>query len=81
MAWYINTSVLVESTGVGEWWQKTYTPSDKVPVSGIYRCTGCKREVTSNAGEPFPPQNRHQHCTSDGLIRWKLNVRTNTEGE
>lgn len=81
MSWHISASALTESNGTGEHWQKTYGPSDKVPVSGIYLCTGCKREITSNAGDPFPAQNKHQHSSLQGPIRWKLNVRTNTEGE
>jgi hypothetical protein len=81
MSWYVSGSKLVESTGEQEWWTKVYGPSQKVPVSGIYRCIGCGREVTSNEGDPFPPQNHHQHNALQGDIRWKLNVRTNTEGK
>lgn len=81
MSWHISTSTLVAGDGAREHWQKTYGPSDTVPVSGIYRCTGCKREITSNAGDPFPAQNKHQHSSSQGAIRWKLNVRTNTDGD
>jgi hypothetical protein len=81
MSWYIKSSVLVESDGDKAWWKNEYRPSDTVPVSGIYRCMGCKREITSNENEPFPPQNHHQHTTSQGSIRWKLNVRTNTQGD
>ncbi len=81
MSWYIDASSLVKSDGSKDWWKTTYKPKDKVPVSGIYRCVGCDREITSNDGDPFPPQNHHQHTTAQGEIRWKLNVRTNTKGE
>ncbi|MGY2292154.1 protein L [Pseudomonas sp. SDO528_S397] len=81
MSWWIDSSVLAKSDGNKTWWTKTYGPSDKVPVSGIYRCTGCKKEVTSNADDPFPPQNHHQHSAAQGAVSWKLNVRTNTTGE
>lgn len=27
-----------------EWWTNTYNPADTVPVSGIYRCKGCKEK-------------------------------------
>jgi hypothetical protein len=81
MAWRTSSSVLVNSDGKKEWWTKEYGPADKVPVSGIYRCIGCKREVTSNTGDPFPPQNHHQHTPEQGEIKWKLNIRTNTKGE
>lgn len=81
MSWYIDSSVLIKSDGLGAHWTTIYNPGDKVPLSGIYRCLGCKREVTSNENDPFPPQNHHQHSTEQGKIRWKLNIRTNTEGK
>jgi hypothetical protein len=81
MSWYIDSSRLTKSDGKGEWWTTTYDPGDNVPVSGIYRCVGCHREITSNAHDPFPAQNHHQHSQEQGRIRWRLNVRTNTEGK
>ncbi|TAA46252.1 protein L [Pseudoxanthomonas winnipegensis] len=81
MSWHINSSVLVQSDGNKTWWTTVYDPGDDVPVSGIYRCLGCKREITSNKDDPFPPQNHHQHQAGQGAIRWKLNVRTNTNGD
>lgn len=63
------------------WWTTVYSPGDEVPVSGIYICPGCNREITSNKSDPFPPQSHHQHSPGqDGSIRWQLNVRTNTTG-
>jgi hypothetical protein len=47
-------------------------PGTAAPRSGIYRCMGCHREVASNQLEPLPPQNHHQHTTTQGAIRWKL---------
>lgn len=81
MAWYKNSADLTQTEGSGEHWNTVYSPSDTVPVSGIYKCQGCKKEITSNKNDPFPPQNHHQHSTSSGGIRWKLIVRTNTDGE
>ncbi|MDD2781925.1 hypothetical protein [Sulfuricurvum sp.] len=81
MAWYIDKSILQTSDGNKDWWKKTYSPADEVPVSGIYICTGCKREITSNKGDKFPPQNHHQHPTGNGSIKWKLIVRTNMDGQ
>lgn len=81
MAWYVDGSVLVKSDGSNAWWKTIYDPGAVVPVSGIYRCIGCKREITSNSGDPFPPQNHHQHDRTQGDIRWKLNIRTNTKGD
>lgn len=60
-------------------WTKTYRPSDDVPKSGIYRCVNCGDEVTSNKGDPFPPQNKTQHPCAD-KIEWQLIVMTQTKG-
>lgn len=80
MSWYVSGSVLTQSDGEKEWWRETYYPGNTVPVSGIYRCLGCNREVASNQNEPFPPQNHHQHGAGQGSIRWRLNVRTEPGG-
>jgi hypothetical protein len=44
------------------------------PHSGIYKCQGCGREVTSNMGHPLPPQDHHQHGLEQGAIGWRLIV-------
>lgn len=80
MAWYLDSANLTKTDGKPAHWSKEYGPSDEVPVSGIYKCSGCKKEITSNKEDPFPPQNHHQHSREQGTIRWKLIVRTNTEG-
>ena len=49
-------------------------PGHAAPHSGIYRCMGCHREVASNAGQPLPPQNHHQHSQNHGAIRWRMVV-------
>lgn len=51
-----------------------HSPGQTTPHSGIYRCAGCTHEVGSNAGNPLPPQNHHQHSTSQGAIRWQMVV-------
>lgn len=61
-------------------WKTLYGVSSTVPVSGIYRCRGCGDEITSNKGDPFPPQNKHQHTSKDGDISWELIVKTQTTG-
>ena len=53
---------------------KEYEPGSTVSWSGIYRCTGCGREVVHTTGKPLPPQNHHQHAVYQGKIRWKLVV-------
>lgn len=78
MAWYQDDGRVHKLTGDKDF-IPTYAPGAAVPHSGIYICTGCKREVTSNHGDPFPPQNHHQHADRSA-IRWRLLVYTNTTG-
>lgn len=54
----------------------THGPGKTVPYSGIYRCTGCGKEIAANADDPFPPQNHHQHPQAQSAILWKLIVAT-----
>jgi hypothetical protein len=61
-------------------WKKMYGVGALVPVSGIYRCRGCGDEITSNKGDPFPPQNKHQHADPKVDIWWELIVKTQTTG-
>lgn len=79
MAWYVDGDDLTFSAGTADHWKQVYSPGDEVPVSGIYKCINCKKEVTSNKGDPLPSQNHSQHSSSKP-IEWKLIVRTNTEG-
>lgn len=81
MAWYKDGSFLIKSTTTGDHWTTEYGPGDEVPVSGIYKCLGCRKEITSNKPDQFPPQNRHQHTAAQGEVSWKLIVRTDTEGK
>ncbi|MDY0954088.1 protein L [Stenotrophomonas rhizophila] len=81
MAWYVDNSNLSQVNPTHKWWTTTYDPGDIVPVSGIYRCQNCKREVTCNQNDPFPPQSHPQHAPGKGAIRWNLIVRTNTDGD
>ncbi|MGB3252817.1 protein L [Buttiauxella gaviniae] len=74
------TEQFLQRVGGGKtWWESRYNPGDSVPVSGIYRCTVCGKEVTSNEDDPFPPQNHHQHSQKQA-IKWQLIVRTDTKG-
>jgi hypothetical protein len=50
-----------------------HSPGHIVPNSGIYRCVNCGDEDCCNKGDPFPPQNRHQHRAATP-IGWKLLV-------
>lgn len=80
MALYKNASDLKQNTS-WDGWNTKYSPSEEVPHSGIYKCTGCKKEVTSNKGDKFPPQNHHQHGNGQGSIQWQMIVYTDTKGE
>lgn len=51
-----------------------HKPGQKAIRSGIYRCMGCHREVTSEQGNSLPPQNHHTHSAQQGDIRWKMIV-------
>ena len=53
---------------------KIHEAGEKTPYSGIYRCTGCDKVVTSVSTHPLPPQNHHQHTAAQGRIRWQLAV-------
>lgn len=78
MSFYIESSILSKGNPDQGYWKASHTPGETVPVSGIYRCTGCRKEIAANAGDPLPPQNKHQHADEDGPIEWKLNVRAKT---
>ena len=80
MAWYVTGTAVNPCEGSESVWKTDYNPGASVPVSGIYRCRGCKREITSNFRDPFPPQNHHQHNAGQGAIAWRLLVWTNTDG-
>ncbi|WP_081489877.1 protein L [Pseudomonas sp. R62] len=61
-------------------WTHIYGIGTDVPVSGIYRCTGCGDEITSNKGDIFPPQNKTQHECQNKAVMWELVVMTQTKG-
>jgi hypothetical protein len=49
-------------------------PGSNTVHSGIYRCEGCGKAVTSISGNPLPPQNHHEHKPGQGKIQWRLAV-------
>lgn len=57
-----------------------HSPAFKTSVSGVYRCEGCGRSVTSIKDRPLPPQNHHEHAPIQGSIRWRLVVKSHWVG-
>jgi hypothetical protein len=72
MATYKHSQFLAKSDHSA--FDRVHTPGAAAPFSGIYRCDGCGREAACNQLQPLPPQNHHQHSTSQGEIRWRLIV-------
>lgn len=72
MAFYQDPNVLLPMAH--DVFNASYGPGHVVPHSGIYKCTGCGKEIAANAGDPLPPQNRHQHNVLHGPVNWKLVV-------
>lgn len=72
MAFYKYTENLISMDH--EAFDLTYGPGKQVQHSGIFRCEGCGKEIAANAGDPLPPQNRHQHGLMQGPIKWRLMV-------
>ena len=78
MAWYVDQR-FVKQAKPHSWYDEVHKPGTPVPRSGIYRCVNCGNENCCNAGDPFPPQNRHQHKTP-APIGWQLLVRPEQKG-
>jgi hypothetical protein len=70
MAAYKNADFFTQQTGPA--FDFLHKPGMPVPVSGIYKCSGCGDEIACNKGDPFPPQNHHQHRDPRMFIRWRL---------
>lgn len=56
------------------YYDHVHSPGTQSPLSGIYRCEGCGREVVSEHPKLLPPQSHHQHTVDQGNIRWRLIV-------
>lgn len=88
MAFYKDSKYLVDTSPDEDYWNSRYLPGEEVPVSGIYICTRCKKEVTCNKGDPFPPNDHGHSSSSRSRIlakmleepKWKLIIKTNTMG-
>lgn len=50
-------------------------PGTLAPLSGIYRCMGCGREVAVEQIDRLPDKHHHRHTRpGQGDIRWRLIV-------
>ena len=78
MAYYKYPQFLQQENG-GEY-DLIYEPGAQTPISGVYRCEGCGKSVTSIKDRPLPPQNHHEHSPQQGLIRWRLAVKSHYVG-
>ena len=81
MSNYLDRSTMKKGRDTQTWWTSTFEPGEAVPVAGIYKCTGCTREVVGWDGELLPPQTYHQHPVNHQNVQWRLNVRANISGE
>lgn len=70
MAAFKNSDFFTHQTGPA--FDFVHKPGLLVPLSGIYKCTGCGDEIACNKGTVFPPQNHHQHRDPRLFIRWRL---------
>jgi len=52
-----------------------HKPGEVVPLSGIYKCTGCGKSIVASQDSRFPAQNHHQHAPAEGPIQWRLTVK------
>ncbi|WP_225920153.1 protein L [Pseudomonas vanderleydeniana] len=62
--------------GDSDEWNLSYEFDAAVPVSGIYLCTGCGKELTARKGERFPHQNQHRHTDFKIPVHWRLVLKT-----
>ena len=70
MALYKNANWMTKSDD--DAFDTVYEPGSTPVHSGIFRCLGCGREVVGEMERKLPPQNHHQHSTSQGSVRWKM---------
>ena len=72
MALYKRSGYILQSED--ETFDEEYRPGTIATRSGIYRCSGCGREIASEQRNPLPPHDHHEHTERQGAIRWMLIV-------
>lgn len=78
MAYYKNGNYLTHSDDA--LFDAIHNPGAEAPRSGIYRCTGCGRSITSIQGRPLPPQFGGDHHPHPAPIRWQMVVMSHLVG-
>lgn len=74
MAFYKDGQFLSQDLGAAFDAINASHPGTLAPYAGIYRCTGCGREIAIARGHILPPQNHHTHGLFSGPILWQLIV-------
>jgi hypothetical protein len=72
MALYKHSGTVLQSED--EIFDEEYRPGKIATRAGIYRCSGCGREITSEQRKPLPAHDHHEHTERQGAIRWTLIV-------
>jgi hypothetical protein len=63
----------------GAEYDATHKAGAATPFSGIYYCEACGRSITSIRSQPLPSQDHHSHAAEQGLVRWRLAVKSYCE--
>lgn len=72
MALYRHRGYVIESED--DAFDEELRPGKTATRSGIYRCSGCGREIAAAQGSALPPHEHHPHTERQGAIRWILIV-------
>jgi hypothetical protein len=78
MALYKDPQYLQQEFGAE--YDAIHEPGFATPFSGVYRCEGCGKSITSIRGRPLPPQNSHEHSIANGRVRWRMVVKSHLVG-
>jgi len=60
----------------GSEYETAFKAGTAAPFSGIYYCEICGSSVTSMRSQPLPSQEHHPHSPMQGLVRWRLGVKS-----
>ena len=62
----------IKGAEANPYFDKDHRPGEDAPVAGIYRCTGCGREIGIAAGHKLPAQ--HLAGAESHIVLWRLAV-------